>query len=91
MFCNGSLYKSFVQEGEFLPVLMPGIYTVKYFAMVGSARVLCRGESSGMCSSDTRHLHGEVFLKGFTLQEFCAGGRVLACADAWHLHGGSIR
>ncbi len=32
VFCNGSLYKSCVQEGEFWRVLMPGIYTVEVFA-----------------------------------------------------------
>jgi hypothetical protein len=49
VFCNGSLYKSCVQEGEFWRLLMPGIYLVKYFAIVCSTRVLCRRESSGMC------------------------------------------
>jgi hypothetical protein len=41
VFCNGSLHKSCVQEREFWHVMMPGIYVVKFFAVVHSTRVLC--------------------------------------------------
>ncbi len=49
VFCKGLLYKSFVWEVEFWRVLMPGIYMVKFFERVHSARVVCRRESSGVC------------------------------------------
>jgi hypothetical protein len=37
--------------------------------------------------ADAWHLHLEVFLQGFTIQEFCAGRRVLARAHAYHPRG----
>ncbi len=77
IFCNDSLYKSFVEEGGFWRVLMPGIYVVKFFAMVHSSRVVCRKESFGVCWCLASMWWS--FLQGFTLQEFCAGGRVLEC------------
>ncbi len=49
VFCNDSLFKSCVQEGEFSCVLMHGIYVVEFFAMVHSTRVLCRKWSPSMC------------------------------------------
>ncbi len=49
-----------------------------------STRVLCRKWSPSMCWYLASTLGS--FLQWFTPQEFRAGGRVLVCADVWHLH-----
>ncbi len=84
-FCKVLVYKEMCAEGEFWRVLMPGIYVVKFFERILSMRVVCRRENSGVCWCLASTWWSSFQL--FTLQEFCAGGRFLACADAWHLCG----
>jgi hypothetical protein len=64
-------------------VQMSGIYVVKFFVVIHSTRVLCRKESYGVswCLASP----WGSFSQWFTLQELCAGGRVLMRTDVWHL------